>query len=70
MEEGSDEGYGGDFNKSNGIANPGGGGGVAGTDRYLWHAASWVADADDPARKDGARLVSSSMQLRCPLDLR
>eukprot|EP01051_Picozoa_sp_SAG22_P002182 SAG22_NODE_96_length_20771_cov_33.186018_6_plen_295_part_00 len=60
MEAGSDEAYAGDFDRRTGIAAPGGdSGGTAvgsvGTDRYLWHDASWVVG--DPVREEGARMA-------------
>ena len=57
MEAGSDEGWGEDgFDHRTGIAAAGGGsgGGEAGTDRYLWHDASWVTE---PQQREGARLA-------------
>ena len=56
MEAGSDESWGDDFDHATGVAAAGGGsgGGIAGTDRYLWHDASWVTPG---SQQEGARLA-------------
>ena len=61
MEGGSDEKWQGDFDRQSGIALDGSGQPAAqGTDRYLWHDASWVRGTvgkDDTDRAWGARMA-------------